>query len=352
MNEAALAAAEKSGEPQAPAPEGFKVAKGFKVELLYSVPKDEQGSWVSMCVDPKGRLIVSDQYGGLYRVTPPPLGGDPATTKVEKIAVDIGEAQGLLWAFDSLYVVVNSGEKYESGLYRVTRHRTATTSSTRSSCSASSNGGGEHGPHAVLLTPDGKSLYVVCGNQTKLTELAGSRVPPVWGEDHLLPRCPTAAASWRACSAPGGCDLPASTPTARTGSCLSIGFRNQYDAAFNRHGDLFTYDADMEWDFNTPGIGRRASATSTSGSEFGWRNGAGKWPAYYPDSLPAVVDIGPGSPTGVTLRLRGEVPGEVSGRLLHLRLELRQALRRPPARPRRAATRASSRSSSPARRCR
>ena len=29
------------------------------------------------------------------------------------------------------------------------------------------------------------------------------------------------------------------------------------------------------------------------------RNGSGKWPAYFEDSLPAVVDIGPGSPVGV-----------------------------------------------------
>ena len=37
----------------------------------------------------------------------------------------------------------------------------------------------------------------------------------------------------------------------------------------------------------------------TSGSEFGWRNGSGKWPAYYPDSVPAIYNIGPGSPTGI-----------------------------------------------------
>ena len=64
---------------------------GFEVELLYSVPGVEQGSWVNMCVDPKGRLIVSDQYGGLYRVTPPPV-GKTAALKIEKINVDIGEA--------------------------------------------------------------------------------------------------------------------------------------------------------------------------------------------------------------------------------------------------------------------
>ena len=37
----------------------------------------------------------------------------------------------------------------------------------------------------------------------------------------------------------------------------------------------------------------------TSGSEFGWRTGTGKWPTYYPDALPAVIDLGQGSPTAV-----------------------------------------------------
>src|SRR5438045_2879935 len=62
-------------KPQTATPaDTLKVAKGFKVELLYSVPKDVQGSWVNLCADPRGRLIVSDQYGGLFRVTPPPVG--------------------------------------------------------------------------------------------------------------------------------------------------------------------------------------------------------------------------------------------------------------------------------------
>ena len=54
--------------------ESIHVPPGFKVELLYSVPKEQEGSWVNMCYDPKGRLIVSDQYGGLYRITPPAIG--------------------------------------------------------------------------------------------------------------------------------------------------------------------------------------------------------------------------------------------------------------------------------------
>src|SRR4051812_6500049 len=64
------------------------VPDGFKVELLYSVPKEEEGSWVNICYDPKGRLIVSDQYGSLYRLTPPKIGSS-AKPKIEKIPVDI-----------------------------------------------------------------------------------------------------------------------------------------------------------------------------------------------------------------------------------------------------------------------
>ncbi|MCB1088772.1 MAG: c-type cytochrome, partial [Verrucomicrobiae bacterium] len=57
---------------------------------------------------------------------------------------------------------------------------------------------------------------------------------------------------------------------------------------------------DMEWDMNTPWYRPTRVNLVASGAEFGWRNGSGKFPAYYPDSLPAVLDIGPGSPTGIS----------------------------------------------------
>ena len=78
------------------------------------------------------------------------------------------------------------------------------------------------------------------------------------------------------------------------------GLRNPYDFAFNRHGDLFTYDADMEWDLGMPWYRPTRINHLTAGAEFGWRSGWAKWPDYYLDSLPAVIDMGPGSPTGVT----------------------------------------------------
>src|SRR5207244_658424 len=106
--------------------------------------------------------------------------------KIELIDAPIGEAHGLLWAFDSLYVVVNKGKLYETGLYRVTDtdgdDRLDKVEQLRKL-----QGSGEHGPHAVILAPDGKSIYLVAGNNTRLPELSGSLVPRVWGEDNLLP---------------------------------------------------------------------------------------------------------------------------------------------------------------------
>ena len=104
---------------QAAPADSLKLPEGFKAELLYSVPT-EQGSWVSMTTDPIGRLIASDQYGKLYRITP----GD-SDVSVEEIELEIGFAQGLLCAFDSLYVVSygikgkNNAENKPAGLYRV-----------------------------------------------------------------------------------------------------------------------------------------------------------------------------------------------------------------------------------------
>jgi putative heme-binding domain-containing protein len=132
-------------------------------------------------------------------------------------------------------------------------------------------------------------------------------VPPIWGEDHLLPRMPDGRGFMAGVLGPGGAMYKVD-PEGKSWELLSVGYRNQYDAAFHRHGDLFTYDADMEWDFNTPWYRPTRVCLAASGAEFGWRNGAGKWPPSYPDSLPAVLDIGPGSPTGVTFGYGAKFP--------------------------------------------
>src|SRR5262249_6032592 len=95
----------------------FQTLPGYKVEKLFTVPKAELGSWVSMTFDDKGRIIASDQEGkGLCRITPPKIGTNEET-KVEHLKVKITAAQGLLYANGSLYLMCNGGPG--SGLYRV-----------------------------------------------------------------------------------------------------------------------------------------------------------------------------------------------------------------------------------------
>ena len=164
-----------------------RVAKGFKLELLYSVPKETQGSWVALCTDPKGRLIAADQNGKLYRMTPP-APGRSGSVEPEAIGVDLAGVHGLLYAFDSLYAMVN--ERGTHGLYRV-RDTDGDDRYDEVKLLREIRGGGEHGMHSIVLSPDGHSLYVVCGNSTELTKVDSSRVPLNWGEDNLASRIPT-----------------------------------------------------------------------------------------------------------------------------------------------------------------
>jgi putative heme-binding domain-containing protein len=283
----------------------FNVLPDFQVDKLFTVPREELGSWVSLTFDNKGRLIVSDQERkGLCRVTPPPIGSkDP--TKVEHLDVKITAAQGLLYAFDSLYVSVNGGPG--SGLYRV-RASKGDDHFDEAVKLASIRGGGEHGPHALRLSPDGKSIFLVCGNHTLPPEkLDASRLPTNWGEDQLLPRQWDANGHARGILAPGGW-VARTDPEGKKWEMFTSGYRNVYDFAFNADGEMFTYDADMEWDMGAPWYRPTRVCHATSGSEFGWRSGTGKWPTYYPDSLPPLLNIGPGSPVGVEFGYGAKFP--------------------------------------------
>ncbi len=316
ISEASLAGAVPgvAKAPHATPAETLKLPKGFRAELLYSVPKSEQGSWVNMCVDPKGRLICSDQYGPLYRITPPALGGKTEDTKVEKLKLPLGGAHGLLWAFDSLYVMVNEGVNIggvrpRQGLHRA-RSKDGGDTFEETEFLHPLNGGGEHGVHAILPGPDGKSLYIVVGDGTQMMKpLDASRVPQIWGEDHLLPSMADGNGFMAGVLGPGGC-IYRTDLDGKKWELISTGYRNEFDAAFNRHGDLLTYDADMEWDMNTPWYRPTRVCLATSGSEFGWRNGSGKWPPYYPDSLPALYNVGPGSPTGMCFGYGAKFPAK------------------------------------------
>jgi putative heme-binding domain-containing protein len=318
-------AKKKANRPQAVGPaiganvatpvSNIKTLKDFKVELIYSVPGGEQGSWVNLTSDDQGRIYASDQYGMIYRFKAPAAGQMLSAADIEKVPADIRGVNGMLFAFGALYVGVNDYEKkIPSGIYRISDSNKDDTLD-KVEMLREFDAGSDHGVHAILKTPDGKGLYLISGNNAVLKEgpKAGtpdsSPVAKLWGDDHLLPRMPDGRGHNRHVMAPGGI-VYRFTPDGKTFEIFASGFRNIYDGGVNRDGELFVYDADMEYDFNTSWYRPTRVNHVVSGGEYGWRNGAGKYPEFYFDNLPATLNIGPGSPTGTTFGYGAKFPAK------------------------------------------
>ncbi|MEX2579799.1 MAG: family 16 glycoside hydrolase [Verrucomicrobiales bacterium] len=303
------------GENKATPVDRIKVPEGFEVELLYSVPGGDQGSWVALCHDDEGRVYASDQYGDLYRFTPPSAGEALKPADIEKVPVNIRAINGMVFAFGALYAGVNDYERVmQSGLYRIT-DSDGDDQLDRLELLRAFESKSDHGVHAVLPTPDGEGLFLVTGNNAVIDggpvegTSDSSPVPKNWGDDHLLPRMPDGRGHNRHVLAPGGI-IYRLDPDGKDFEIFASGFRNIYDASLNKDGELFTYDADMEYDFNTPWYRPTRVNHVVGGTEAGWRNGAGKYPEFYSDNLPAAVNIGPGSPTGTLFGYGAKFPAK------------------------------------------
>ena len=297
---------------------GITLLDGFDAELLYDVP-NSQGSWVAMTFDPKGRLIVSDQDDkGGFRVTLPAAGDQASGVQVESLKGfpylpikwgrrTVGGALGFLYAFDSLYM---SSMK---GFYRI-RDTDGDDTYDEFTLLKKLGVGYEHSAHNIIKTEDGQALYLVTGNHTRLPKDVPSLQPPVWGLDSLLPAMPDAMGHAVGVKAPAGwiCRI---SPDGQDWTMVASGLRNAVDIAINREGELFTYDSDLEFDIGSPWYRPTRVNHVTSGSEFGWRAGSAKWPEYFADSNGAVVNVGPGSPTGISFGHHSNFPSSFQDKL-------------------------------------
>jgi putative heme-binding domain-containing protein len=319
-----LSCKNNSTENQDPKIAKLKVPSGFHVEHLYSPKEHGQGSWVSMTFDDKGRMITSDQYGNLYRITLPPVGYDTTTdsVKVEALPLDLpsdtfsarikmGYAHGLLYAFHSLYVMVNDEGDPDtvtrnSGLYRL-QDTNDDDVFDKLTLLKELNGRGEHGPHSPVLSPDKKSIYVIAGNFTDIPPMDGYKLPPTWQNDNLFPLLLDPRGFGNDRNPPGGW-IAKINPDGSDWQLISAGYRNPFDMAFNEDGELFTYDSDMEWDLGLPWYRPTRICHVTSGSEFGYRENDLKWSPAYPDNLPSILEIGQGSPTNVMSAYNAHFP--------------------------------------------
>lgn len=289
-----------------PGPELLATLPDFKVELVLKADKERHGSWICVARDPQGRLLLGGQRGQpVTRVTI----ADGKVTKEEDLKLGISETMGMLFAFDSLYINGggNAGGKNVYGLWRLPVQ--GDTFGAPQLLREWKGGPGEHGVHGMVLGPDQK-IYVVCGNFVGVPEdLSPASPHRNYADDRILPRAEDGNGFGANKKGPGGF-IVRMDKDGKNIEMFSAGQRNTYDIAFNPDGELFGYDSDMEWDWGTPWYRPIRVFHATSGADHGFREGSAKWPDYYADSLPATVDIGIGSPTGVGFGTGAKFPAK------------------------------------------
>jgi putative heme-binding domain-containing protein len=287
----------------------FNIASEFEVERM--MRDEEVGSLIAMTFDSRGNIIASQEGGHLLLLTDTDANGvhDRATTYCDKIT----NAQGIL-ALGTRVFVVGDGPQ-GMALYRLRDTDRNGEADEVTKLIAFRGSKGEHGAHAVRLGPDGY-VYVIVGNFTRADGTPTIRSPyRNWYEgDLIFPKYEDPGGHAVGIPAPGGTIFR----TDANGSFVEMvagGLRNAYDFAFSPEGELFTYDADMEWDRGAPWYRPTRVNHVTDGAELGWRSGWSKWPEYYLDSLPAAVDVGHGSPTGVEFYDHYAFPAKYHGAL-------------------------------------
>ena len=281
--------------PETTKAESLEVPKGFKVERILSSNRG-QGSWIAMTFDGQGRAIISPQSDNdpLLRITD--ISSD--SPKVEVLSeTKVRHAMGLLFAHDSLYI--NGHGPKGTGLYRwIDANKDDRWTDDETLFLKAIRGEGEHGYHGLRLGPDGM-IYMMNGNHTRVPEGVREDSPHQnYKEDHLLPRQWDGNGHATGVMAPGGY-IVRTDAEGKQWELMLAGYRNAYDFDFNADGEMFAFDSDMEWDWGTPWYRPTRVIHSVTGGEYGWRSGTSKWPSSFEDSLPATIDIGIGSPTGV-----------------------------------------------------
>ncbi|TWU30322.1 DUF7133 domain-containing protein [Bythopirellula polymerisocia] len=271
----------------------FNIAKDFVIERL--MRDEEVGSLIAMAFDSQGNILASREGGNLLLLTDSDDNGTPDS--VEIFCDKIKNVQGILPLGTRVFAIGDGPEGV--ALYRLRDADRDGSAEEIESLVPIRGSRGEHGAHAVRLGPDGL-IYVVVGNHARVGAKPGPHSPyrSAYEGDLIQPRFEDPRGHAVGIPAPGGTIFR----TDAEGSFVELvagGMRNSYDFGFSPDGELFTYDADMEWDMGAPWYRPTRVNHITAGAELGWRSGWAKWPSYYLDSLPPALELGAGSPTGV-----------------------------------------------------
>ncbi|QDU95356.1 DUF7133 domain-containing protein [Lignipirellula cremea] len=277
------------GESPQADPASFLTRDGFRVELVKAATAEE-GSWVGLTFDPQGRLIVAREDQGLLRMT---LNKKGRVVKVETINDKLMECRGLLFAFGDLYVNANGSK----ALYRL-RDTNGDDQFDEVRLQHFTAGNTGHGRNDLALGPD-NMIYAIHGDSVELPRDFVDYLSPF--REHSRGETTREGYVYR---------------TDREGKkweLVTAGLRNPFGIAFNRDGQMFTYDADAEFDMGSPWYRPTRVNHLVVGGDYGWRGVTGTWPPYYPnhpDNGPPTLDVGKGSPTGVQFGDKSSFPPE------------------------------------------
>lgn len=290
----------------------FTVPDGFAVEEVYS-PEDA-GTVVAFTFDSQGRLVIARENGPIVTLIDNDGDGRIDEERAVTDSTTVLASQGLIFDGPDLLVVGRSQEG--TGLFRVPDADGDGVGDSAELIELSTGAIQEHGPHAVFFGPDGH-LYWTHGN---FSYIYGHPAPlsPVrgWENASLLGRDDARGFGSAYTGGPGGNFLrrdlarharagetrgggPGGAAARDRWELVAMGFRNQYDGAFNLMGELLTFDSDMEWHRDAPWYRPTRTIHVVPGGDFGYREGSHVHPEYYFDDAPATEGQGRGSPTGV-----------------------------------------------------
>lgn len=282
----------------------FQLQPGFEIELIRSARTNE-GSWISMAFDQSGRIILAKERQGLLRLS---LKGKKVT-QVETINNSLREVRGLLVKNGDVFANAKSHAggpaKNGGGLFRL-RDTNGDGTFDEEKLLGEYTATGGHGRNDLALGPDGK-IYLIHGDSVAVPRKHEDLTPPV--PDHL----------------PGD-ELPnghliRTDVDGKYWELVCKGLRNPFGIDFNADGEMFTYDADAEFDMGAPWYRPTRVRHLVAGADYGWRRVTGSWPPYYPDHAdepPLTLDIGKGSPTAVKFGTRSSFPARYRNALFVL----------------------------------
>ena len=294
----------------------FSTLPGFAIERVN--PPEKGDSYVALTFDSQGRLVVSKEHDHPRLL----IDGDKdGVYEAEKVLTDkVRNCQGLWFDGRAMYgscVHVQKADEAAAaappaagggrggaanpptrpaGVFRLEDTDGDDVMDTLDVLSMTGSIQ-EHGPHAIRRRPDGGIAVMIGNHETIEDTMLDLQSPVLKDKDaQFLPYFPNFGTSAREGAHSAIYDWQ---PSRKKFTVFSGGNRNSYDFAYNLAGEAFLFDSDMEWDIGLPWYREVRTAHQVLNGNYGYRNGSGKYPAYYIDSLPPTREVGRGSPVGV-----------------------------------------------------